>query len=479
MTPLPDPALVVLVGASGSGKSTWAEGRYRREEVVSSDTLRGVVGSGRHDLDASGDAFRVLDLVVEARVRRGLTTVVDTLGLEPERRASYVALAREHGLPAVVVTFDTPAALCRSRNRRRERPVPAPVLTQQLRTLATLLPALADEGWDHVEVVSGEHRPTTEETVRTTAHPRRPGPRVVLQVSRFPWGEDPAAWLRGIALAADEVGLTGLALMDHLIQVPQVGTAWEPIPEPWVTLGLLAGLDTRLELGTLVTPITFREPGITAKTAATLDVLTGGRAFVGVGAGWWAREHAAYSLPFPPPAARLAALEHGIEMMRALWAPGTKAYAGRRVSLPETTLYPRPVGTLPVIVGGAGRQTLRVAARLGDGVNVSSREEVLAPAMATLREHCTSLERDPDEVAVTVLDLPVVGTDRDDTWARVERLRGRTAAAAYAKTHHAGTVAEHRARHEALFERGVSTVFVALGDLEGPDDVHRLAGLVG
>ncbi len=477
MTPLPDPALVVLVGASGSGKSTWAEGRYRREEIVSSDALRGVVGSGRHDLDASVDAFRVLDLVVEARVRRGLTTVVDTLGLETERRTAYLALARQHGLPAVVVAFDTPAALCRARNRARDRPVPAPVLTQQLRSLATLLPGLADEGWDHVEVLTGEPEPTVAADPAPDAGVAdRTGPRVVLQVSRFPWGEDPGAWLRGIALAADEAGFTGIALMDHLIQIPQVGTAWEPIPEPWVTLGLLAGLDTRLELGTLVTPITFREPGITAKAAATLDALTGGRAFVGVGAGWWAREHAAYSLPFPPPAARLAALEHGIETMRALWAPGTKAYDGRAVALPETTLYPRPVGRLPVIVGGAGKRTLGVAARLGDACNVSSREDVLVPAMETLRQHCEEAGR---QVDVTVLDLPVVGTDREDSWARVERQRGRTAAAAYARTHHVGTAAEHRTRYEALRERGVSTVFVAVADLDGPDDVHRLAPLAG
>src|SRR4051812_49534883 len=100
---LPAPALVVLAGASGSGKSAWAEARYRTAEIVSADGLRGVVGSGRHDLDASADAFEVLDLVVAARLRRGLTTVVDTLGLEARRRASYLRLARGHGVPPVAV----------------------------------------------------------------------------------------------------------------------------------------------------------------------------------------------------------------------------------------------------------------------------------------------------------------------------------------------------------------------------------------
>ncbi|WP_395692095.1 AAA family ATPase [Nocardioides sp.] len=105
---LPDPALVVLVGASGSGKSTWARARYRRAEIVSSDDLREVVGSGRHDLDASEDAFAVLERVVDARLGRGLTTVVDTLGLDDVRRTRWLAAARAAGLPAVVVVLDTP-----------------------------------------------------------------------------------------------------------------------------------------------------------------------------------------------------------------------------------------------------------------------------------------------------------------------------------------------------------------------------------
>ena len=110
---------------------------------------------------------------------------------------------------------------------------------------------------------------------------------------------------------------------------------------------------------------------MTAKAAATLDVLSGGRAFVGLGAGWWAREHAAFGLPFPATRDRLDQLELAIETMRALWAPGTKAYDGDRVQLPETTSYPRPVSTIPIIVGGGGeRRTMKIAARLADGCNV-------------------------------------------------------------------------------------------------------------
>jgi alkanesulfonate monooxygenase SsuD/methylene tetrahydromethanopterin reductase-like flavin-dependent oxidoreductase (luciferase family)/predicted kinase len=430
---LPDPALVVLVGPAGAGKSTWAAERYRPQETVSADDLRSVVGSGRHDLDATDDAFVLLDLVVAARVRRGLATVVDTLGLDPVRRRSYVSTARAAGMPAVAVVFDTPAALCRARNAVRDRPVPAPALAAQLRRLRTL--SLDGEGWDQVVTVRTDAAPVARPERRPeTSRPR--GPEVVLQVSRFPWGADPAGWLREVALAADEAGFAGIALMDHLIQIPQVDRAWEPIPEPFTTLGLLAGLDTRLRLGTLCTPVTFRPGGVIAKTVATLDALSGGRAFVGIGAGWFEREHAAFDVAFPRPRERLDALERAVETMRALWAKGTKPYDGQRVSLPETTSYPRPVGRPQVIVGGNGeRRTLRIAAELGDACNLPT-TEVFDRRLEVFEGYRRASGRD---VAVTVLDLALVGRDREDVWQRVERLRGSTPAAVYARRRHAAT----------------------------------------
>lgn len=484
---LPDPALVVLVGASGAGKSTWASARYRDAEIVSSDALRAVAGSGPHDLDASEIAFSLLEQIVDARLARRLTTVVDTLGLDAVRRRRWLDAARAAGLPAVAVVVSATDAECRRRNALRDVPVPAPALAGQLRKVRDVEAELAAEGWDHVLPVDPSlvvtPPPSTRRQLSDSAAPERDrvgghGLEVLLQVSRFPWGEDPRAWLAEVAMAADAAGFAGLALMDHLIQIPQVGRAWEPIPEPLVTLGLLAGLDTGLRLGTLVTPVTMRPPGVTAKAIATLDVLTGGRAFVGLGAGWWEREHQAFGLPFPPAPERLDLLEDAIVTMRALWAPGTKAFSQGRVQLPETTCYPRPVGMVPVIVGGGGEQrTLRVAARLGDGCNIVGDGEKLPRKIDVLRRHCVVEGRDPDEVAVTVLDLAVVGDDREDAWRRVERLRGRTPAAAFAARHHAGTVARHRERYAALAELGVRQAFLALPDLSGPEDVERVARL--
>jgi alkanesulfonate monooxygenase SsuD/methylene tetrahydromethanopterin reductase-like flavin-dependent oxidoreductase (luciferase family) len=381
------------------------------------------------------------------------------------------------------VIFGTDAAQCRRRNRLRSVPVPAGVLDAQLRRVPDAASQLADEGWlideadDDVAV-----EPSHSAGSRGAAAQQRDRPArldIVLQVSRFGWGDDPAAWLASVATAAAEAGLAGIALMDHLIQIPQVGRAWEPIPEPWVTLGLLAGLTQGLDLtlGTLVTPATYRAPGLLAKTAATLDALSGGRVFCGVGAGWWEREHAGFGLPFPPAGQRLDQLELTIETLRALWAPGTKAYQGKRVCLPETTCYPRPAGRIPIIVGGSGDRTLGIAARAGDGCNLPADLGVLDRKLPVLRSACTLAGREPDDVAVTVLDVPVIGRDRDHVGALVEQLRGRTPAPAFARSHHAGTASDHVGRYRLLVERGVSTVFLALPDLTGPDDVIRLAPL--
>ena len=170
--PLPDPAVVVLAGASGSGKSTWAAERYRTAEIVSSDALRAIVGSGPADLDASVDAFGLLDTIVNARVGRSLTTVIDTLGLDHLRRLGYLQLARSAGLPAVLVIMNTSPQLCRERNRLRDRPVPAPILADQLRKIKSMVDTAADEGWDRVLIIEDSA------TRCSAAAGHRAGPRV-------------------------------------------------------------------------------------------------------------------------------------------------------------------------------------------------------------------------------------------------------------------------------------------------------------
>ena len=222
--------------------------------------------------------------------------------------------------------------------------------------------------------------------------------------------------------------------MDHLIQIPQVGRAWEPIPEPWVTLGMLAGLDTGLRLGTLVTPVTSGRPASPPRPPPPSTCSpAAGRSSGSAPAGGSASTRRT-ACPSRRRASGSTSLESAIETMRALWAAGTKAYAGDAGQPARDDVATRARSApIPIIVGGAGEQrTLRIAARLGDAINVSSRPEHARPQDRRAPRHCRDVGRDPAEVAVTVLDLPVIGRDRDDTWARVERLRGRTPAAAYA-----------------------------------------------
>ena len=285
---VPDPALVLLVGAAGSGKSTWAAARYRDVEVVS---VRRAAGRCRQ---RHRRPRRVRGRVPAARP--------DRRGAHPARPHGRRRHARPRsGAPSGLGHARTPVRASPRGGRLRHSPDrcvarETPVATGPSRRRCSRDSCAAcamPERSSRQKAGTSGSCPSDEPPPRAVAsapdgRAASSGPRVILQVGRFPWRDDPLGWIRGIALAAADAGFAGLALMDHLIQIPQVGRAWDPIPEPWVTLGALAALGTDLELGTLCTPATFRAPGIIAKAAATLDVLSDGRAFCGLGAGWWA-----------------------------------------------------------------------------------------------------------------------------------------------------------------------------------------------
>src|SRR5215212_1409396 len=325
MLRLPDPCLIVLVGATGSGKSHWAGTWFHPDQVVSSDRLRAVVGTGERDQRAGGDAFEVLDVIVAKRLRRRLTTVIDSTGLDAKRRGSWRELAERHGVPAYAVLLDTPEAEVRSRNRARAAPVPAKAVAAQLRDAAGAADALASEGF------AGVHRadsvalvPPAFLTAPAAAARQKEDPMPLdfgLQVSGFGFPGHPATTaskLGELARAAEQAGFTSLWVMDHFLQIPQVGREWDDMLESHTTLAYLAGVTERIRLGTLVTGITYRNVAHLAKIVATLDVLSGGRALCGIGAGWFEREHRVYGLDGSD---RFARLEDALELLPLMWGP--------------------------------------------------------------------------------------------------------------------------------------------------------------
>ncbi len=486
--PLPAPCLVVLVGPGAAGKSTWAAEQFAPDAVVSSDRLRAVVGAGEDDVSASADAFALLDEIVGLRVGRRLTTVVDSLGLDHDRRTAWRALAHRQGIPCVAVAFDTPAAQCRDRNRARSKRIPADVLAAQLRTWPGVRDGLAGEGFDLVlrpEPVRVVPAPFAGAAAAARRQAERPtGLAFGLHLGEFvaPGGA-PATrdWLRQIAAGAETAGFDALYLMDHFRQIPQVGRPFEDMLESWTTLAYLAACTERARLGTLVTGVTYRNVAHLGKIVATLDVLSGGRAVCGLGLAWHADEHRAYGWDFPPTADRYRLLEDALQLLPVLWGPGSKPFRGRVLDVPETLCYPRPLQEhVPVILGGGGeRRTLRLAARYADAANVMGPLEAVRHKGSVLLGHCADLGRDPAEVALTHLSTVLVGRDDAHVAALVEARRPRRRTAeAHAASLNAGTVTDQVGRFRELAEAGVAEVMVRLPDIADPGSLDRMGEVI-
>jgi F420-dependent oxidoreductase-like protein len=478
---------VVLVGPSGAGKSQWAAEQFRAEQIVSSDALRALVGEGADDRRAGTDAFAVLDDVVARRLRRRLTTVIDTLGLDAARRGGYLDVARRHGMACVAVAFDVPAAECRARNRTRARPVPDRVLASQLRSWPAVRDVLPNEGFDAVHAPGDVHLvPAADLDAPDHARNQREDPMTMdfgLHVPAFTWPGGPAEIaprLAAIARAAEGAGFSSLWVMDHFLQIPQVGRPWDDMLESYTTLGFLAGVTERIGLGVLVTGVTYRNLAHLAKIVATLDVLSGGRARCGLGAAWYEREHVAYGWRFPPTRERYALLEDALRLLPVMWGPGTPAFEGRTIAVAEAACYPRPLqARIPIVVGGSGeRKTLRLAAELADGVNLFGDAAAVRHKVDVLRAHCADVGRDPSEVAVTHLSTALVGRDRAELDALVSAHRGNASPEAFAARSGAATADDHVGRFRVLAEAGVATAMVSFPDLAGVEPVERFAPVI-
>src|SRR3954453_18174727 len=230
-----------------------------------------------------------------------------------------------------------------------------------------------------------------------------------LHVSRFDWagGDDRiGAGVTNLARRAEAIGVRTMSFMDHWFQMDWMAPAEDPMLEGYSALGFVAGRTESLRLRLLVPGVTYRHPGLLAKTVTTVDVLSGGRAELGIGAAWYEREHRGLGVPFPPTAERFERLEEAIQICLQMWSDDNGAYEGRHYRAEETLCSPLPVSSPRprILIGGGGeRKTLRLVAQYADACNIFGGPDEVAHKVDVLRRHCDAVGRDPNEIEVTAM----------------------------------------------------------------------------
>jgi F420-dependent oxidoreductase-like protein len=213
-----------------------------------------------------------------------------------------------------------------------------------------------------------------------------------------------APTLLATARAAEDVGASVFTLADHFFQMENVGRAQDPFLEGYTSLGYLAGGTNTITLTLLVTGVTYRHPGVLAKTVTTLDVLSQGRSMFGIGAAWYEREHLALGVPYPPVSTRFEMLEETLQICQQMWSDNDGAYDGKHYQLAETICQPQPIRRPPILIGGGGeKKTLRMVAQYADVWNSTDYElDVVAHKLDVLQRHCDDVGRDFAEIQKTV-----------------------------------------------------------------------------
>ncbi|HEY5272396.1 MAG TPA: LLM class F420-dependent oxidoreductase [Acidimicrobiales bacterium] len=248
-----------------------------------------------------------------------------------------------------------------------------------------------------------------------------------LHVPDFTWeggattlGED----LARVAATAEAAGFDRISVMDHVFQMVRRGGPEKEMLESTTTLGFLAGRTSRLKLLALVSGVVYREPGMLAKSVTTLDVLSGGRAMLGIGAAWYEEEAAGLGLPFPPLSERFERLEEALQICLQMWSEEDTPFKGEHYELTRTLNHPQSLSRPhpPILIGGSGeKKTLRLVAKYGDACNLFPGPD-LAHKLEVLQQHCADEGRDYDEIEKTLLFTFDLGTNGENLNEIIDQL---------------------------------------------------------
>jgi F420-dependent oxidoreductase-like protein len=232
--------------------------------------------------------------------------------------------------------------------------------------------------------------------------------------------------LLSTATAAEDIGATLFTLADHFFQMENVGRAEDPFLEGYTSLGYLAGRTTTISLALLVTGVTYRHPGLLAKTVTTLDVLSQGRSMFGIGAAWYEREHLALGVPYPSVSTRFEMLEETLQICQQMWSKNDGSYEGKHFQLAETICQPQPIRRPPILIGGGGeKKTLRLVAQYADVWNSTDSDiDVLTHKVDVLTRHCDTVGRDVAKIRKTVGFFEDPFSDLDGYLKRIDQMAG-------------------------------------------------------
>jgi F420-dependent oxidoreductase-like protein len=253
--------------------------------------------------------------------------------------------------------------------------------------------------------------------------------QIGLQIPSFTWPGEIRATLSEIVRTAEKAGFSSIWVMDHFFQLEMFGDAAQPMLEAYSTLNYIAAQTSKVKLGTLVTGVVYRHPGALIKTVTTLDVLSGGRAYFGVGAAWYEREARGLGLPFPKIQHRFEILEETLQTAKQMWSGKRDSFIGKHYHLAETISSPQPLSKPhpKILIGGMGeKRTLRLVAQYADACNLFTYSglEVINHKLKVLKKHCETIGRPYDEIERTALGTTNLSSGNMSTDDVIEMCKG-------------------------------------------------------